>query len=944
MIAPGQRIGHYLIEKRLGAGGMGEVFRAFDEKLERPVAIKVLPQIMERNEDARARMLREARAASALVHPGIVTVHEVDEHEGRVFFVMEHVEGETFTQVITKRGKLEPREALRLIRPVASALEFAHQQGFVHRDIKSSNLMVTTSGHVKVLDFGLSKRVRRGPDGNGGKGDNGGGIAAPRAEPDTVGMRKGVAARLAAAGGEVAAVPADAATRPGSGVLGGRPPSMPQHDVDATGPTEASLAQRRPAPSSDDLTVEGSAMGTPGYSALELMDGLEADARADVYSLGIVLYELLTGSRPFSGVTFATVREAVAHERYKRARELVPSLPSELDAVIEHALRADRDDRTPSVTAMLAQLAEASAAPRRRRRALVGVGVAVVATAGALGAMQLTRGGTRAAIAADATVALPGPADAGDGDPLGDDGGGVTGPRAPVRLTQLGGCAAAPAFLDEDTVAFELTLPGAAPDVHLLALGDGTMQQLTRAPAWEWRPAPGLEAGEVVYLVTDPDNSARSAFVARDLDATEPRDVAPGAMLAATAARGAYYYVPESGSELRRFRDKVDQLAARLTGMTPRALATSPDERWIAVAGSTRSRPADVCLVDLDRRGALRCLDLDGALGGRADFGTAGALYYAARDGIHARFPADGSTSADRIAARDVQAPGGLAVSPDGLAIVYSACAPVSALHDVGARPPRALASGGTVEDPVAGPGGLVAWVEGGEIVVRFPDERLLRVPGRAAGGGVIAHLAFDADGDTLAFARMGGDEPGIFTVELAPDAVPDQRSRQPDDDVPLFLADGSIVFTRMAGATPSVYRIAPGGDPAPARPGARALGVDRARSRVLLAAPTARELVWWNPDTRAEEPGPTPAFPGADDVREVSLSPGGGWLLFQVGRDGAELWRAATADGVFRRVHTTPAGTIPGLSAITDDGHPLVVETSWQGELWRLDAGADPW
>src|SRR5690606_4189542 len=139
--------------------------------------------------------------------------------------------------------------------------------------------------------------------------------------------------------------------------------------------------------------------------------------------------------------------------------------------------------------------------------------------------------------------------------------------------------------------------------------------------------------------------------------------------------------------------------------------------------------------------------------------------------------------SADRIAARDVAAPGGLAVSPDGTALVYSACAPVTAVRDVGARPTNDLARGGAMQDPVAGPGGLVAWVEDGEIVVRFPDDRTERIPGRAAGGGVITHLAFDGDGDTIAFARRGGDEPGIFVVQVAPDAVPEARSTQPTDD-----------------------------------------------------------------------------------------------------------------------------------------------------------------
>jgi serine/threonine protein kinase len=942
VIAPGLRIGgHYLIEKRLGAGGMGEVFRAFDEKLERPVAIKVLPQVMASNEDARARMLREARAASALVHPGIVTVHEVDEHEGQIFLVMEYVEGPTFSQVIQKRGKLPPGEALKLIRPVANALEFAHKQGFVHRDIKCSNLMVTNEGHVKVLDFGLSKRITRR---DGSPVDQAAADAAADA-PNTVGIRKGVAARLAQAAGEVAAAPADAATQQGSGVLAGRPPSMPSHDVDATGPTEASLQRQRKPPANDDLTVEGSAMGTPGYTALELMEGLEADARADVYSLGIVLYELLCATRPFTGMTFAQVHDDVAKERYRRAKELVPSLSSELDNVIVQALRANRDDRTPSVTAMLAGLAEASAAPKRRRRALWVIAGALAVSGSAWGVLQVSKkGATRAT--RDGAVAVLGPdGDGGVGDGGDGDGGLATGPHAPVRMTQLGGCAYAPAFLDDDTVAFDLTLPGAAPDIHTLAMSTGATQQLTDKPTWEWRAAPGGKLGEIVYLVNDMTNTANSALVARELAGGDARTIVSGPMLAAAAARGAYYYIPSSGNELRSIQEKIDKLVARLAGMAPQALSASRDNQWLAIVGKTPSHSADVCLVSLDTR-ALRCLDLVDTLAARADFGITGTLYYAANDGIHARYPADGSASADRIAMAGVQAHGGIAISPDGRALVFSACAPASSLRDVSATPQVEVTSEPSVSHPVVGPHKLVAWVTNGNVVsVRLPDGEVGHTGGGGAQGDEVANPSFDAAGDTIVFARTG-DEPGIVSVDLAEGAEPKRLTSQPGDDTPLFLNDGSIVFTRMMGANPFIYRIAPGADPARARAEPRrAIDVDRKTGRVLLRVPGAAQLVWWDPSTNAEQPGPPASVPGFDQVRDISLSPDGSWILYQVGPTGGELWRASLVDGTpAGQVYVAQIGTTPGLSAITDEGHPLIVEVAWQGELWRLDAGDEAW
>jgi hypothetical protein len=646
-------------------------------------------------------------------------------------------------------------------------------------------------------------------------------------------------------------------------------------------------------------------------------------------------------------MTFAQVRDDVAHEKYRRAKELVPSLPSELDHVIEQALRADRDQRTPSVAAMMAGLAEASAAPKRRRRALWVIAGAMALSGGAWGVLHLSKNrGSATHAPSDGRVALPAPdGDGGAGDG-GDDGALATGPHAPVRMTQLGGCAYAPAFLDDDTVAFDLTLPGAAPDIHVLSLGSGATRQLTDKPTWEWRAARGARPGELVYLVSDMTNNARSSLVARDLAGGDPREIAGGAMLAAAAARGAYYYIPSSGNEVRSIQDKVDRMVARLNGMSPQALSASRDDKWLAIVGKTPSHSADVCLVDLDTR-ALRCLDLVDTLAGRADFGTTGTLYYAASDGIHARYPANGTASADRLAMAAVQAHGGLAVSPDGRALVFSACAPASSLRDVGTTPQVEVTSESAVADPAIGVGGRIAWVtNGNQVSVRFPDGEIGHVVGGGAAGDEVASPAFDAAGDTVAFARSG-DEPGIVSVDLAEGAQPQQLTRQPGDETPLFLNDDSIVFTRMMGANPFVYRITPGADPARARPEPRrALDVDRKTGRVLLRVPGAAQLVWWDPATNAEQPGPPASVPGFDQVRDISISPDGAWLLYQVGPTGGELWRASLADpdAAPVQVYVAPAGTTPGLSAITDDGHPLVVVVAWQGELYRLDAGDDAW
>ena len=152
----GQRLSHYKILSRLGAGGMGEVYLAEDLKLARKVAIKFLPPALMADEQARRRLLREARAVAALDHPNICTIYEVGEEAGRSFIVMQYIEGETLAERI-KRERLELNEALAIAIQVAEALQEAHRHGIIHRDIKPQNLMLTARGQVKVLDFGLAK-------------------------------------------------------------------------------------------------------------------------------------------------------------------------------------------------------------------------------------------------------------------------------------------------------------------------------------------------------------------------------------------------------------------------------------------------------------------------------------------------------------------------------------------------------------------------------------------------------------------------------------------------------------------------------------------------------------------------------------------------------------------------------------------------------------------
>lgn len=302
----GMVVAGYLVEELIGRGGMGDVYRARDERLERNVALKILAPRYAEDDDFRERLLKESRLAASLDHPNVVPVYDAGEVDGQLFLAMRYVEGTDLKAQLRRGGALDAERAVEIAGQVADALDAAHAQGLVHRDVKPSNVLIDTRGHCYLADFGLTQSV------------------------------------------------------------------------------------------SDQGPTDGRLMGTVDYAAPEQIRGDAVDGRADVYALGCLLFEALTGTVPFGGSSDVAVIYAHLQEEPPRASDRLSGLPSALDPVLARAMAKDREARHGTCAELVVEARSAlgltPSAPSRGRRALP-VAVAVLAVAAAVAAGIALRGG-----------------------------------------------------------------------------------------------------------------------------------------------------------------------------------------------------------------------------------------------------------------------------------------------------------------------------------------------------------------------------------------------------------------------------------------------------------------------------------------------------------------------------------------------------------------------
>ena len=840
MLAPvSGDISHYRILGRLGRGAMGEVFRAVDQRLGREVALKMLPREVEGDADWQTRLLREAQAASALNHPGIVTLYDIEHDEGRSFLVMELVSGEPMSEV-AKQGVTWER-ALELVASVADALAAAHALGILHRDIKSDNLMVTTRGQVKVLDFGLAK------------------------------LRADVITRTSQM---PAVAPADAELSADDSLADTIVPKSP--------PTDSQPSWDRKALRSD-LTQAGQMVGTPAYMAPECYEG-RTDVRSEVFALGVVLYELLVGKRPFDRENAYATMAAIQLDEPDPPSKAAPArgIPARVDQLVARALAKAPSDRFADMNELAAALRAATARPAPVRWPWFAIPAVLVMGLAGIAAWKLTE--KTPAAAPPSPPPAPAPVDIA-----------VTSSR---RVTLETGCEEYPRFTpDAMAIVYDGLVEG---DYEVLRqpLDGGPRERLTRDEGWDYAAALSPDGTKVAFIHEGTSMRTLRIIDARpaDGDRAPPGELGPIAGYPAWTRDGALLVGDDAGRVLRWELAADGEVKETVLGQLPAGArayhVVEVGDLGIAVLWWTHGEGVATGLGELARDGAMRVIeesatDYEGGLASSAS----GRGYYVTRKG---------ATTGNQLMWRawgggdPIVVPGGLSpragldVSRDGTKLVFSTCTDrqyIARLRE--GMAPETISRGewnDTAPLALGGSGVLVrsdrlGLQQGWVIDLDGAESRAVTPPDSH-------HASASHDGRQVVYVA-GGGRGGIAVADIPPPgaaAPPVTRALTSDaaDSTPVFTGDGEhVVFVRAAtGGVTRLHVVAVAGGEARALVDGEQPATSPRRDVIAFigAADAAGARHVMLTDTKGTTPRPVPG-----------LEPGS-WQRPRFSRDGKRL------------------------------------------------------